>query len=101
MADPFATALSALHGAAGSVEAVYISAGGGTAPIRVIRHQPSDVLAIGHGHAIADGSTLVVRREDVEQPVKGDQVYIGEETLTVLSDGLLDAEGVSWTVQAA
>ena len=108
MADPFATALAALHSAAGSVAAAYTFANGsGTIPIRVIRHQPSEVIGVGNSHAILDGSTLSIQKSDIAQPVRGDLIIVYSddlmlegESLEVLADGVLDAEGLSWMVQA-
>lgn len=101
MADPFAAALAALHSAAGSVAAVYSPVVGSPSNIRVIRHQPSDVMSIGSGHIMLDGSQFVIRRSDVTLPATGDTMTIGTEVLKVLAAPSLDAEGLSWTVQAA
>lgn len=101
MPDPFAAALASLHSAAGSVAAVYTPVIGSPVSIRVIRHQPSDVLSVGTGHVTVDGSTFVLRKVDVALPAKGDTLTIGSEVLTVLAAPSLDAEGLSWTVQAA
>ena len=102
MADPFATALGALLTAPGSVAAIYTSLSSGTSvAIRVIRHQPSEVVHFSVGRAVADGSSFIIRRSDAPDCAHGDLLEIDGDVLTILADPLLDAEGVSWTAQAA
>ena len=98
MADPFATALGVLMGAPGTVAVIY---NGGTSPIRVIRHQPSELAHSPLGSMVLDGNSFVIAVADVAMPARGDTMLVNGETLTVLADPMLDAEGISWTVQAA
>ena len=102
MTDPFATALGALLKAPGSVAAVYMPAGGGAPlPIRTIRHQPSELVHTPVGSMISDGNSFVIARSAVAKPAVGDMLQVAGETLTILSGPMLDAEGLSWLVEAA
>jgi hypothetical protein len=48
-----------------------------------------------------DGDALTIAVADIPQPVTGDAISIGTETLHVLAAPVLDVEGLSWIIQAA
>lgn len=101
MPDPFSTALAVLHKAAGSVAAIFIPAAGGPPiPIRVIRDQGSGDAGSGFGRAVVDTNAVVIQRVDVERPLAGDLVMIGDETLRLQGGPVLDTEGTSWSCPA-
>lgn len=102
MPDPFATALGVLHGAPGSVEAVYTPAGGDPIPdVRLIRNAGSREAQLGETVLRMDADTWSVQRSDVERPAEGDRIEIGDAAYLVSSAPLLDDEGVSWSFEAA
>lgn len=103
MADPFATALGTLLRGPRAVAAVYTPNGGAAVPLRTIRSAVDAGGPIGMGaSAIADGNTFVLALADVPaRPKRGDQLAIGAQTLRIAGDGKLDAEGVSWIVEAS
>jgi len=106
MADPFATALAALHSAAGSVAAIFTPAGGSPTDIRVIFEQGTREVPFGEGAALGDFHSAQIQRSDVEQPLRGDALSVGnarrKEDVTVWTDfaiqggARLDTEGLSW-----
>jgi hypothetical protein len=98
MADPFATALAALHLSAGSVAATFTPKGGAPTGIRVIRGQPSEQVAYGAGSVVLDTNAVQIMRSDVADPTGG-MIQIGSEIFAVQGGPTLDVEGITWTCQ--
>lgn len=102
MNDPFASALVALHAAPGSMAAVYTPFGGAPLPdpIRVIREQKTADVSWGDTTAPSATTTFSIMATDVPEPKAGDRLTIGTETLAIVGEPRLDAEGLSWSVEA-
>ena len=98
--DPFATALDALFHAPGSAAATFTPKGGVPAPdpIRVIRRQPDKAIGFGDGQIIEGTNAFEIRRSEVSEPKRGDQLKIGATTFKLLGDAMLDVEGMTWTI---
>lgn len=99
MADPFATGLTALHRAAGSVAALYYAGGDGVGVlVRVVRSRP-DVLTdwAGDRPAIQGSELIDVRKADAPEAAAGDVLELETgERLILVGDPLGDAEGLTW-----
>jgi len=107
MADPFATALAALHSSAGSVAAIFTPSGGSPTDITVIRDQQSREVGFGDSTAILDTNRVQIMRSAVPvRPVNGASLSIGDAAkhadvtawteFTIQGDAELDVEGVTW-----
>ena len=101
MADPFATALTVLLSAAGSVAVTYLPMAGGSYTPRAIRTHRGEPSHHTFGATMRDGDSLTIAVSDIPPPVTGDTIVIGAETLHVLAAPQLDDEGLSWIIQAA
>ncbi len=101
MSDPFATALSVLLSAAGSVAVTYLPMAGGSYTTRAIRTHRGEESHHSFGATMRDGDSLTIAVSAIPQPVTGDTIVIGAENLYVLAAPLLDDEGMSWIIQAA
>lgn len=102
MYDPFAAALVVLHGAAGSVAAIYTPLGGSPLPnpIGVIRDQKTADVPWSDTRIPAPSSTWSIMRADVEHPMAGDTLTIGADVFTIVGEARFDDEGLSWSVEA-
>lgn len=109
MSDPFATALAALFGAAGSIAATFHPGGSAVGvELRVIRGQPDELAGFGDGQIVMATNLLDIRRSDVAHPVTGDEVQLYlDDARTVPGDRLvlagaprLDVEGLTWRCPA-
>jgi hypothetical protein len=101
MSDPFATALSVLLRAAGAVQATYLPLGGGSYTVQALRTRHSEETHHTFGATMRDCNSMTFAVADIPELVTGDAIQIGAETLHVLAAPVLDAEGLSWVVQAA
>ena len=93
MPDPFATALTALFRAPGSVAAVYSPLSGPDVPLRVIRTNGREV----EGSLIMDTEAVQIMVADVAQPQAGARITIGSEISTIQSAPQLDRERLTWS----
>lgn len=103
MIDPFVTALAKLHASVGAVTAVYRPIGGVARDIRVIVDRRTADADAGTTHVRLRAALFQVQRIDVDAPVVGDQIGIGDETFELLEEmppPSLDAEGITWTIEA-
>lgn len=106
MADPFATALAALHRAAGSVAAIYTPAGGVSQAVRVIWTQGSALGATLSDRRVSDTNSFDVMRSDVARPARGDTIAVVDPlngaalAFRLNAAPILDIEGLGWTCPA-
>lgn len=100
MSDPFATALGVLLRAAGTQSVGYQAGTAAPITINAIRHRVSAAHDHGFAGTLRDGDTLMIAAADVALPAIGDVITIGDQVLYVLADPVLDAEELTWTVQA-
>ena len=101
MSDPFATALGVLMQAPGTESATYLPQAGGSYTTQVIRARKSADNLHGFAGTLRDGDQITIPLAAIPEPVTGDTITIGAETLHVLAAATLDVEGLSWIIQAA
>lgn len=103
MVDPFAAGLEALFKAPGSAAAVL----GDDQPLRVIRHQPTLDLAFNDTTVPVASNSVMIRRSDVNRPVRGMQLQVGsfagvaqeDPVFRIAGEPRLDVEGLTWTCE--
>lgn len=105
MADPFAAALGALFGAAGSAAAVYTPVGGVPLadPIRVIIGSADQLRDFQDGQVVAPTPRAEIRKIEVPAPANGDTIdLLADDGVTVTASYRLlgkpvgDVEGQTW-----
>ena len=65
-----------------------------------MRYQATEDLAFGDT-SIPIGTTIVeIQRADVERPVTGDLIVIGDEDLKIMGEPRLDKQGLKWLCEA-
>ena len=101
MADPFATALAVLMQAAGAVAVTYLPAAGGSYATQAIRDTHSAESHHAFASTLRDGDQITIAIGAIPEPVTGDRIVIGTDILRVLAAPVMDAERLSWIIQAA
>lgn len=103
MADPFVTALATLHNSVGAVAAEYRPVSGAPQQIRVIVDRRTSDADAGTTGVRLPAALIQVRTADVAAVAYGDQIVAGGviyEVLEEMPPPALDAEGLTWTIEA-
>lgn len=100
MLDPFSACLGVFFRGPGSVEARYRPEGQDPRPdpVRVIRSLADGQVRFGEGSIIQGTNVFEIQRSDVEEPRDGDELTIAGVTYRLEGDGMLDLEGLTWTI---
>ena len=100
MFDPFSACLGAFFSGPGSVEARYRPDGQDPlpAPVRVIRSLADGQVRFGESSIIQGTNVFEIQRSDVAEPRDGDELTIAGVTYRLEGDGMLDLEGLTWTI---
>lgn len=102
MVDPFVAALDAQFHAPGSAAAFYTPFDDAPLvdPIRVIRAQPDVESPFGDERTVHSTNIFLIRRSEVEQPLRNDQLDLDGAVFLLNGEPMLDVEGMTWTCGA-
>lgn len=81
-----------------AADAVYVYADGLSVDIRVIRRAVDPELRAFDTRIAATGTMLDLRASEVEQPQRGDTLWVGSERFEVQGEPVIDTERLIWTL---
>ncbi len=94
--DPFAVANATIFQSPGTIAADYDDGEGDLLPIRIIRTRGTVDIPTPNGEWVADKDMAVIQRTEIDKPVKGHRLLIGDDEFLIDGRPRLDLEGLNW-----
>jgi hypothetical protein len=94
--DPFAVANATIFQSPGTLAAEYDDGQGDLLPVRIIRTRGTADIQTPTAEWVADKDMAVIQRAEVEKPLKGHRLFVGDDEFLIDGRPRLDLEGLNW-----